>query len=32
MNDDKFFRSGLLINCFTSAVYLAYSSTSAYLL
>lgn len=30
MNDDKFFRSGLLINCFTSAVYLAYSSTSAY--
>lgn len=30
MNGDKFFRSGLLINCFTAAVYLAYSSTSAY--
>ena len=30
MNGDKFFRSGLLINCFTSAIYLAFSSTSAY--
>ena len=29
MSDD-YFRSGLLINCFTSAIYLAYSGISAY--
>ena len=30
MSEDKYFRSGVLINCFTSAIYLAYASTSAY--